>query len=42
MTVADAIARMEAIVGSLPHSDGVARFAELYRQVTVAVGDGLE
>ena len=42
MTVADAIARMQAIVGSLPHSDGVARFAELYREVTVAVGGGLE
>ena len=42
MSVADALARMQAIVGSLPRSDGVARFAELYRQVTAAVNDALE
>jgi Family of unknown function (DUF5995) len=41
MTVADALARMQAIVGSLPRSDGVARFTELYRQVTAGVSDAL-
>jgi Family of unknown function (DUF5995) len=42
MTVADVLTRMQAIVASLPRSDGVACFTELYRQVTAAVSDELE
>jgi uncharacterized protein DUF5995 len=36
-TIADVIARMEAIDASLPHKDGVAYFNRLYLQVTRAV-----
>jgi hypothetical protein len=36
-TVADVVARLEAIEGSAPRSDGVACFARLYREVTQGV-----
>lgn len=41
MSVADVLTRMRGIEASLPRSDGVACFVELYREVTEGVADGL-
>jgi hypothetical protein len=41
LSVSDVIARMRAIEASLPRSDGVACFVELYREVTEGVADQL-
>jgi len=40
-TVADVLDRLRAIESSLPHTDGVACFAGLYRQVTESVSGAL-
>jgi len=40
-TVADVVARMDAIEAALDPADGVARFNHLYRAVTVAVGEAV-
>ena len=40
-TVAEAVERMQAILAALPDKDGVARFTDMYLQVTLGVRDAI-